>query len=472
MKKFLCLAVILVILFVLTVSVQANDASMGRKGETVYPMEETDVRMVSEDIYVKYNVGSRSVVTCEFVFENAGEAKTVLMGFPAEEKIWNEIMTEKEQVRLNNFTAALNGTPIEVSEVSGSELDGEFARYTSWYVFEVPFEAGQTLTMTHEYDIVFTSYSTGGTQVGYILTTGSTWNGNIGHTKVTFDFSDMNPWGITMNRYPSIKDFVYKDDLLIFEKSNYSPDFNLDVMVAFMCAKRFDDSANLSEQDLRILEDWKLDEMTLEKKEFFEKAQGKTTEELISLYNDISDGDKFIETVYINTILGYQNEEASPTVLGLEFTPQKTYTAWIKDENFNMEKTAEFVMKYANGYTIYERLLGNYGGFGDFGTMIYKAVINDDAVREVIDNGWVYSYDITISDLAGNTSTVTYTKDELVDGETMTSADNSEEDDNIAVVNPETSTPNENSILIFSLIIFGIVAMRYKKKIFDETQCK
>jgi len=197
MKKLLIIIALLILTTFIVVPVAANDASMGRNGETVYPMEETDVRMVSEDIYIKYNSGARGHVTCEFVFHNESEAKTVLMGFPAEEKIYSTITTV-DNVRLHDFTANLNGVPIEVKEIPGAEMEGDFSKYPSWYVFEVPFDAGQILTMTHEYNVSFTQYSMGQASVGYILETGSTWVDKIGHTKVTFDLSEINPWGINL----------------------------------------------------------------------------------------------------------------------------------------------------------------------------------------------------------------------------------------------------------------------------------
>ena len=162
MKKYFSIMFIIVFLLLLPGIAFANDASMGRMGETVYPLQETDVRMVSEDIFIKFNSADVSGdVTCEFVFENPGEAKSVLMGFPASMKVEFEGMTTEERVSLNNFTSFINGSQIPVSEINGSDMEDKFSKYPTWYVFEVPFEAGEVLTMTHTYDVFFTSYSEG-----------------------------------------------------------------------------------------------------------------------------------------------------------------------------------------------------------------------------------------------------------------------------------------------------------------------
>ena len=316
MKKLIFICTLLILTIVIVIPVAANDASMGRNGETVYPLEETDVRMVAEDIYVKYIAETGSGhVTCEFVFENSGEAKSVLMGFPAEEKIWSEALTTVERVRLRNFTANLNGIPIDVNEIEG-EVTGEFEKYTSWYVFEVPFNAGESLTMTHEYDVSFTAYSTGQIQLSYILITGATWGGEIGYTKVTFDLSEINPWGINLYDTDLLSDFRYENGLLIFEKYDYIPDFNLEVMVNAYSAKIYDGKTPLSEEELSI-------------KNFYENAPVQTKEELIQSYNELSTQEKFVETIYMNTVLGIAEEPFTPVVVGISFREPRVFLVHI-----------------------------------------------------------------------------------------------------------------------------------------------
>lgn len=296
MKKFV--RVILIIAVILTSAglAYANDASMGRMGETVYALQETDVIMVSEDILIKFNTeDSSGNVTCKFVFKNSGEAKTVLMGFPASMEIEYEGLTTEERVRLNNFTAFKNGQEILVSEIDGSSMEEQFSKYPSWYTFEVVFDAGETLTMTHAYDVNFTYYSEGSISIGYILETGSTWKDNIGHSKVTFDLSEIEPWGIEMYDYSSIDDFRFENGRLTFEKWDFKPDFNLEIMTN---ARYFKDYSG----------PWELTEAAKERKQFLLESVGLTNEELIDAYNNLSYEGKFIETIWLNVRLGMPDE--------------------------------------------------------------------------------------------------------------------------------------------------------------------
>ena len=296
MKLLVRIILVIALILISLSSVYANDASMGRMGETVYPLHETDVTMVSEDIFIKFNAeDSSGNVTCKFVFANSGEAKSVLMGFPAAMKIDYEALTTEERVSLNNFTAFKNGVEIPVSEVESSEMEGDFTKYPTWYVFEVPFEAGETLTMTHTYDVNFTYFSEGSISIGYILETGSTWNDSIGHSKVTFDLSEIEPWGIEMYNYPTADDFSYSNGQLIFEKWDFKPDFNLEIMTNARYFRNYSGP-------------WDLSETAKERKQFLVESDQMTNEELIDAYNNLSYERKFIETVWLNGRLGMADE--------------------------------------------------------------------------------------------------------------------------------------------------------------------
>ncbi|MBN2882086.1 MAG: hypothetical protein JXN10_01045, partial [Clostridia bacterium] len=219
------LTAIIFSLIILAVPVSANDGVMGRNGESVYLMDDSDVTMVSEDILLTYDSGM-VLVNCTFVFSNTGEAKTVLMGFPAMvEYDPYDILGDPENLRLTDFTAYRNGIQIEVNELDGADIDNGYTNFTSWYVFEVPFEAGETLTMTHTYDLHPWGDSGGNMFIGYVLETGSSWKGNIEHTKVTFDISAFNACavqyildtGFSSFQYP-LSSLKYEDGMIVFEQ--------------------------------------------------------------------------------------------------------------------------------------------------------------------------------------------------------------------------------------------------------------
>ncbi|MDX1358260.1 MAG: hypothetical protein R3232_05475 [Clostridia bacterium] len=307
MKKIYRVVLAFLFVFVLIAGTAvANDASMGRMGETVYPLEETDVTMVSEDIFIKFNTRGASNVSCEFVFENKGGAKTVLMGFPASKEIEYEGLTTEERVSLHNFTAFRNGVEIPVSEVPGSDMEGDFAKYPAWFVFEVPFGSGETLTMTHTYDVHFTHYSEGSINIGYILKTGSTWNGNIKHSKVTFDLTQIVPWGIEMYEQYSVNDFIYKDGMLIFEKRDFKPGYDIDFLTN---GRYYSDYSG----------PWEPSDMAKERMTMMQNASELTDEELIEAVANLSYSNKFFEQIWLRGILE-SREENPNTSYAVDFT--------------------------------------------------------------------------------------------------------------------------------------------------------
>lgn len=298
--KYKIISIIVLVIIMLPISVFANDASLGRMGETVYPMEEANVEMVSEDIYVNSN----GEVKCEFVFRNLGEEKTVLMGFPATLDLTHENMTTEENVTLKNFTAFLNGDSIEVELKEGISIGENFAKFPYWYVFEVPFKENETLILNHTYDVFFTSFSNSEIAMGYVLKTGATWKNNIGHTKVTFDLSEFHPWGILFEYGGnSVENFKYIDGKLIYENWDYKPEN--DIKLAIMRYSLNGGDFPIKPQGLNLL-----------RKNFFDQVVGLEYEEALVIYNKLNEDyekfikensgtfgiSKFIDVVYMNTL--------------------------------------------------------------------------------------------------------------------------------------------------------------------------
>ncbi|MBN2557784.1 MAG: hypothetical protein JXB33_03400 [Clostridia bacterium] len=450
MKKIIIMAAAGVLFAAMSFPVLANDASMGRMGETVYPIQADDVRMVSEDIYIKYNSADWSGdVDCTFVFHNEGAARTVLMGFPAEMEIGLESMTTVDRVRMHNFTAELNGVPIPVVETQGTDLgtEDDFSEYKSWYTFEVPFEAGQTLTLTHTYDVNFTIFSEGSANVGYILETGSTWSGSIDRSTVTFDFTEVEPWGIEPDSNLSTRDFTYSDGLLVFEGRDFEPDFNLNVMTNYVFAKSYSGP----------MPEW-IDVGSLI--EFFTGSEGRSAGEMIADYNNLGRS-RFIATVYLNTLFGYPDEQSAPVVAGLSYMNPGRFEAIISDPDFDMDRTAGIVIKDAGGNAVYEGIMYKEG-FADYGSEIFR-IWPDEQGREAMASGNARSFEITAVDLAGNRTVEVFTLSSLQSVPLYTYPENEPEQPEEEIPNPKTSSVPDLSFLIIPLSAAGLMALRHRK---------
>lgn len=308
MKKIKILFVLFGI-FILSFSNQVNcladDCSLGRKPGGIYPMYNTDVEIVREDIHVYVEEGK---TVCEFEFKNTGKESDVLMGFPAEKKLVGDLDT-KENLTIHDFKTFVQGKEIPVTlekGVSSEELnDEEKSKYSSWYVFKVHFDENETKIVKNTYSFAKTMYSTGEVYLEYILDTGAYWKGNIGYAKVYFDMGDIKPYQIQSNNTPRESNYTSFDNLtfdghnLVFEKSNFEPDFNLFVVYNIR---------NYTKQFIDMIgEDYK--KQVNENIEYFNKIEecikNKDKDKLLYYYDDVENTNLDVDTMrkYISDAL-------------------------------------------------------------------------------------------------------------------------------------------------------------------------
>jgi len=84
--------------------------------EGVYPITQSDIVMVSEEIHIQLLDNARANVTCRFDFQNFGDEQTILMGFPAELDETGEL-SPPEAFWAHNFTARDENGDLEVTLV-------------------------------------------------------------------------------------------------------------------------------------------------------------------------------------------------------------------------------------------------------------------------------------------------------------------------------------------------------------------
>jgi hypothetical protein len=207
----------------------ANDAVLGMTPEGVYPITQSDIVMISEEIHIQLFDRTNAKVTCRFDFQNFGDAQTVLMGFPAELNEFGEL-TPPEAFWAHNFTARDENGDLEVSLVDTipnpplKEIN-HMEKYNKWYSFSVDFASNEVKTLHHSYDISIPYDSMGNIYVGYVLETGALWNGSLGHSKVIFDFGDI-PIYTLEEAYPN-NFYTINGNQLIWERSDFKPSHNL-----------------------------------------------------------------------------------------------------------------------------------------------------------------------------------------------------------------------------------------------------
>ncbi|HPU41049.1 MAG TPA: hypothetical protein PKY26_01385 [Acetivibrio clariflavus] len=228
-RKFIAAAIMnTLLIFAFFTATYADDCIVGRTPDGVYPMEEKDIVMVSEDIYYEVEKG---FVECNFVFKNTGKAKDVLMGFPAKMESDSDNAIE-ERLYFKDFKTYLDDTEIPVNTEKGKKpvdlKDSTYPYYSEWYTFNVHFAAGETKNIRNTYKVESTLYSNGDILSGYILKTGAFWKDTIGHAKVTFDLGNIKPYEISRIFPFSMK--YEGENKLVWERSNFEPEFDLEIM--------------------------------------------------------------------------------------------------------------------------------------------------------------------------------------------------------------------------------------------------
>jgi hypothetical protein len=179
----------LVLTWALAASVaSANDTTFGGAGTDLVPLTETRVRMVSEDIKLRYvpnaSLGSWKV-TAHYVFENETDTPaTTVVGFPEYRCLYPE-----RDCAGTSFV----GLQTEVNGVSVTHRQGRITKKHKWepvlgvvWLYDVTFPAKQRVDVTHTYSLSSGFDVYGNHDVEYVTRTGALWAGSIGHASFTF----------------------------------------------------------------------------------------------------------------------------------------------------------------------------------------------------------------------------------------------------------------------------------------------
>lgn len=160
-------------------------------GETIQPVQESDVRMVSEDVHITLDDSTASV-SCRFEMRNEGTSKHLTAGFP-----------DRNFGSMYDFHARVNGRDVPVRlvrRIPPEKLNGR-EPFPFQALFTIPFgsaESGLIVEVWYKNRFVPDIYQgLKDLRFEYILQTGSYWNGVIEDAKVTVDFGVITPGRIS-----------------------------------------------------------------------------------------------------------------------------------------------------------------------------------------------------------------------------------------------------------------------------------
>ncbi|TDA70314.1 MAG: DUF4424 domain-containing protein [Clostridia bacterium] len=217
----------------------ADDASLGRVGDGVHPLRQTDVQMLAEEVRVKV-FPERSEVEATFTLLNRGPAVDLLVGFPQALEQADPERAEFGDTALHDFHAWVGGreAPVQLEKAAtGGQgfLAGETAppesgvpgspalpSYPAWYTFPVSLAAGEKVEVRNTYWVKNTTWSNGEVETGYILQSGATWAGPIGRGRVELVLEGIEPYRVLGARPGNWR--LEKENTYVWEFADWEPD--------------------------------------------------------------------------------------------------------------------------------------------------------------------------------------------------------------------------------------------------------
>lgn len=194
----------------------ANGATYGGAGDTVFPVENNEIELISERVEI--NALDLIDVTCQFVLHNTSDAITIQMGFPSNHVKSFKVHVDGKEVS----TIYKEARPIQLS--SRESINDA-------YLWTVPFAKNETHTVVVSYlynwseaDSTEDSPDPGYLGFGYILETGKYWKNKIKNAEIIVDFapyiySDLT---ITPTGYT-----VLNDNKIAWHYSDFEPSDNI-----------------------------------------------------------------------------------------------------------------------------------------------------------------------------------------------------------------------------------------------------
>ncbi len=237
LKNTLVTLLSLVILTLTTkTSTLAEDIVFGFTPDGIYPVSQTDISLVSEEITITLIRKDYGMVNCRFDFKNNGEAQSVVMAVPARLNEKTTKWTLEEYLNIHNFSVfyeKIDG-PVSVKLVDSipnqpiKNHTNNQTKYSKWYTFTIEFDKNEELSVYTMYSIESFSFDNMYNMfISYTLESGALWEGQIEHAKVIFDIGYYPIYSVT-DVFPNNL-YRIEDKKLIWERSNFEPEYNLSI---------------------------------------------------------------------------------------------------------------------------------------------------------------------------------------------------------------------------------------------------
>ena len=166
---------------------RANDTAFRGAAAELFPQANVPVRMVSEDILL-VATGTEWRIVAKYLFESQSSRPLGLqVGFP-ELRCWSDPEYPCAHRHFQDLETTVGRKPVTLRA-------GKLSSNTAWseylgviWLFDVQFAARALVEVEHRYRIESSESSNGDRFTDYVIRTGSTWLGPIGHARFTVRF--------------------------------------------------------------------------------------------------------------------------------------------------------------------------------------------------------------------------------------------------------------------------------------------
>ncbi|TYQ18345.1 UNVERIFIED_CONTAM: YARHG domain-containing protein [Acetivibrio alkalicellulosi] len=196
----------------------SNSPPLVMKGNTVYPINNNNIRLVSEKITIRYDAitdddtYNMHEVEVVFNFHNTGNETELEIGFPNTAN-YNETLIDFEALSYTDLV------PFNVELYDGGNLLGrDEYYYTSFYKWNMHFEKDEKKSIIVRYKFVNHKGA------DYILRTGSLWKGRIDKIEVYVEFPEPVSY---LEIYATPENYLYNGKGIEWHFENINPDFDL-----------------------------------------------------------------------------------------------------------------------------------------------------------------------------------------------------------------------------------------------------
>ncbi len=257
MKLRLIFTFSVIFLLLAPASVTADSGALGRIGDSVQPLEHTQVKMAGKDITAEVDE-RETYFEAVFTFHNDGPETTVLMGFPEASGLDREPSEQHPQRRfhqdLEDFKTYVNGEEVEVEKEEGLLQDNGLNAmgFPNWYTWKVEFAEDETVVVKNTYRAPNSVEAGILTSTGYIKSTGATWQGSIGVARITFKLQDIAPHQLIFAVPPG---FQIEDGNLIWEWEDLKPRHNIEMSFSIHFSSQMREY-HLSEKTIETWNRW------------------------------------------------------------------------------------------------------------------------------------------------------------------------------------------------------------------------